>query len=183
MQVPIRLYNVKSPPPSPSTLRWMAAATLVAVCTVAAPMPAEGGRPDVPSRVGVSRGASSRTSVLGVAWTVDNAPIAGARVQLRNLVSGKLESKAVANTAGQFTFSGFEGGTYLVELTNENERILTVGHPFTIAQGETVATFVRLGARVPWSSTFFGNAARAVATAAASQGITAIAPVQLPKSR
>ena len=50
----------------------------------------------------------------------------------------------------------------------------------SIAPGETVATFVRLGTKVPWFPGFFGNAASAVASTAASQGITAIAPVQLP---
>ena len=53
-------------------------------------------------------------------------------------------------------------------------------HAFVIASGETVATFVRLGTKVPWFNGFFQNAASAVASTAASQGITAIAPVQLP---
>lgn len=57
---------------------------------------------------------------------------------------------------------------------------MTVGHAFVIAPGETVATFVRLGTKVPWFHGFFSNAASAVASTAASQGITAIAPVQLP---
>ena len=43
--------------------------------------------------------------------------------------------------------------------------------------GETVGTFVRLGGRVPWFSGFFGNTAAAAASAAASEGITALAPV------
>jgi hypothetical protein len=41
---------------------------------------------------------------------------------------------------------------------------------------------VRLGARTPWFADFFGNAAGAVTSTAASQGITALAPVQLPLS-
>jgi hypothetical protein len=46
-----------------------------------------------------------------------------------------------------------------------------------------VATVVRLGTNVPWYSGFFSNAASIVASSAASQGITAMAPVQLPQSR
>ena len=133
-----------------------------------------------PARVGAATGSGGITSVLGAAWKVDNTPIPAAQVQLRNLVSGKVEARAVADQAGQFTFSRIEGGTYVVELLGDNGRVLTVGHAFVIAPGETVATFVRLGTKVPWFNGFFSNAASAVASTAASQGITAIAPVQLP---
>jgi len=121
-----------------------------------------------------------RLMTLHAAWKMDNTPIPGARVQLRNVISGKVEATTVADQAGQFTFSRIEGGTYVVELLGEHGKILTVGHAFVIAPGETVATFVRLGTKVPWFTDFFSNAASAVASTAASQGITALAPVQLP---
>jgi hypothetical protein len=152
-------------------------------CAIVAPRRADGLPPArTPARVGASAGSGGATSVIGSAWKVDNTPIPGARVQLRNLVTGKVEGIAVADQAGQFTFSRIEGGTYAVELLGENGKIVTVGHAFVIAPGETVATFVRLGTRVPWFSGFFSNAASAVASTAASQGITAIAPVQLCES-
>ncbi len=119
------------------------------------------------------------TSVLGGAWKIDNTPIPGARLRLRNVVSGKVEATTVADQAGQFTFSRMEGGTYVVELLDEHAKVVAVGQGFVIAPGETVATFVRLGTKAPWFDGFFGNAASAVASSAASQGITAIAPVQL----
>jgi hypothetical protein len=148
---------------------------------MAAPPRADGRPPArTPARVGAITGSGGATSVLGSAWTVDNTPIPGAQVQLRNLVTGKVEAKAVTDLAGQFTFSRVEGGIYAVELVGDTGKILTVGHAFVIAPGETVATFVRLGTKVPWFNGFFSNAASAVASTAASQGITAIAPVQLP---
>ena len=160
----------------------LAAVALVMACAIAAPLGADDLPPArTPARVGASAG-SGGTSVIGAAWKVDNTPIPGARVQLRNLVSGKVEAIAVADQAGQFAFSRIEGGTYAVELLGENGKIATVGHAFVIAPGETVATFVRLGTKVPWFSGFFSNAAAAVASTAASQGITAIAPVQLCES-
>jgi hypothetical protein len=153
------------------------------VCAIVAPPRADGLPPArTPARVGASAGSGGATSVIGSAWRVDNTPIAGARVQLRNLVTGKVEGMAVADQAGQFAFSRIEGGTYAVELLDANGKIVTVGHAFVIAPGETVATFVRLGTKVPWFSGFFSNAASAVASTAASQGITAIAPVQLCES-
>jgi len=119
---------------------------------------------------------------MGAAWTVNNQPIPAARVQLRNVVTGKIAGTAVADDAGRFTFSNIEGGSYVVELVGANGKILTVGHPFVIAAGETVATFVRLAAQAPWYAGFFSNAAAAASSTAAGYGITAMAPVQLPIS-
>ena len=62
-------------------------------------------------------------------------------------------------------------------------KLLAVGQVFTIAPGETVATFVRLGTKLPWFAGFFSNAAAAAITAAASEGVTALAPVARPVSR
>jgi hypothetical protein len=129
-------------------------------------------------------GALSRpgTTVIGSAWNQDNTPIPAARVQLRNVDDGKVVATAVADDAGKFTFANIDPGTYAVELVGANGKIVTVGQVFVIGQGETVATFVRIGSKAPWFAGFFSNAAGAVAAAAASQGVTALAPVQLPRS-
>jgi hypothetical protein len=172
---------VKVPSSNAQRVTRLGAVAVVLVCAMAAP-PRADGRPAArtPSRVGAATGSSGVTSVIGAAWKVDNTPIPEAQVQLRNLVSGKVEARSVADETGQFTFLHIEGGTYVVELLGDNGRIITVGHAFVIAPGETVATFVRLGTKVPWFTGFFHNVATAVAATAASQGITAIAPVQLP---
>jgi hypothetical protein len=122
------------------------------------------------------------TAIRGNAWTADNHPLPAARLRLRNVTTGKVEGATLANEAGQFTFANIEGGSYLVELVNEAGGVMAVGHLFSIAPGEIVGTFVRLGTRVPWFTGFFGNAAAAVASSAASQGITALAPVVRPAS-
>jgi hypothetical protein len=173
---------VNVPVSNPSRARRLAAAALVVACAMT-PLLRADGLPTAPKRVGAAPGTGNITSVLGSAWNVDNTPIPGARLQLRNLVSGKVEAATIADQAGQFRFTRIAGGSYVVELVGDNGRILTVGHAFVIAPGETVATFVRLGTKVPWFSGFFSNAAAAVAATAAGQGITAIAPVQLPKTR
>lgn len=137
------------------------------------------------TRVGGGGGGASprhATTVIGSAWNQDNTPIAAARVQLRNLDDAKVVATAVADEGGKFTFANIEPGTYAVELVGANGKIVTVGQAFVIAQGETVATFVRIGSKAPWFAGFFNNAAGAVAAAAASQGVTALAPVQLPRS-
>lgn len=116
-------------------------------------------------------------AILGAAWTADNTPIKQANLRLRNVVTGKVQASAIANEAGQFAFENVTGGSYVVELVSSSGHVIAVGHVFTIAPGETVATFVRTGTKVPWFSGFFNNGASLAALTAASQGITAIAPV------
>jgi hypothetical protein len=122
------------------------------------------------------------TTVLGAAWSFDNKPLPKARLRLRNLASGRIEAATEADDRGQFTFAKLEGDTYCIELVDESGKVLAVGHPFIVAPGETVATFVRLGARVPWYAGFFKDAAAAAIATAAGEGITALAPVARPVS-
>lgn len=130
-----------------------------------------------------ARAADPSASIVGTAWKADNAPLAGAKVRLRSVVTGKIDGAAVADDQGQFRFAHTRAGTYIVELVDENGRVLAVGHVFSIAAGDTVATFVRLNTHVPWYDGFFANAAAAAIATAASEGITALAPVGRPVSR
>jgi len=138
-----------------------------------APRPAGAGG----SRVAGASFGSRSTQILGAAWNVDNSPIKGANLRLRNVVTGKIEALTKANELGQFTFDNIEGGSYVVELVTDAGHIVTVGHVFTIAPGETVATFVRMSTKVPWATALFNNTASSVASSAATAGITAIAPL------
>ncbi len=173
---------------------WLAASALAltSVSVVAAPddpataaknaATAASGRtaPAAPRPTGA--GGAHTTSILGSAWNADDSPIKFASLRLRNVVTGKVEATTKANEAGQFTFDNIDGGNYMVELVTDSGRILTVGHVFTIAPGETVATFVRLGPKVPWATSFFNNTAGSVAATAATEGVAAIAPLALCQS-
>lgn len=160
-----------------------ATATLVAAATGVALGAGPRSTPgDKPSARAAAVAGHRSASVMGAAWNADNSPLKGARLQLRNVLTGQIEASAVANDAGQFTFDGVEGGTYVVELVNDSRKVLAIGHPFSISPGETVATFVRLSTRAPWVQGFFSNAAAAAISTAASEGITAIAPVARPVS-
>jgi hypothetical protein len=167
-------------------MRRCARSTVLAVCLAAVPMAeprAAAGFSEGPPAHGATIAHSARlTSILGAAWNADNSPIAEAKLRLRNAITGRIEATTIADTAGQFTFSNIEGGTYLVELVNDSGKLLTVGHAFMVAPGETIVTFVRLGARVPWFAGFFENAAAAATSSAASLGVTALAPVAPPVS-
>lgn len=130
---------------------------------------------------GASFGTRS-TTILGAAWNADNSPIKGANLRLRNVVTGKIEAVTKANDAGQFRFENIEGGSYVVELVTDSGHVVTIGHVFTIAPGETVATFVRVGPKIPWATALFNNTAGNVASTAATEGITAIRPAGLCQS-
>ncbi len=125
---------------------------------------------------------SNAGSVVGSAWNADNSGIPGARLRLRNVSTGKIAASVIADQLGQFRFDAAPG-SYLIELVDESTKLLAVGQVFTINQGETVATFVRLGTKLPWIAGFFSNAAAAAITAAAAEGVTALAPVARPVSR
>jgi hypothetical protein len=56
--------------------------------------------------------------------------------------------------------------------------VLGVGQTFVIGAADTVATFVRLGSKVPWFSGFFNNAAAGAVATAATVGVTAVSPGQ-----
>jgi len=131
--------------------------------------------------MGTAAGAvgARATSIMGSAWNSDNTAIPAAKLRLRNLLTGRIEATTIANDLGQFTFGGIESGSYVVELVSENGKIIAIGHPFTVAAGETVATFVRLASKAPWFNAFFGNAASAAASVAASTGVTAVAPEKM----
>lgn len=123
-------------------------------------------RADGPAVVGAT--------ILGAAWKTDNTPIPDARLRLRNVTTGRVEATTVANAGGQFTFEQVEGGSFVIELVNEQGKVLAIGQVFSLGPGETVATFVRLGARAPWFSGFFSNAAATAVTAASGLGVTAL---------
>lgn len=130
-----------------------------------------------------ARAAGASTSIAGTAWKADNTPLPGARVRLRSVVTGKITGAALADDHGQFRFDQVPAATYIVELVDDSGSVLAVGHVFSVAPGETVATFVRLSTHVPWYDGFFANAAAAAIATAASEGITALAPVGRPVSR
>jgi hypothetical protein len=127
----------------------------------------------------LARGA---TTIIGFLWSHDSAPIANGILRLRHLVSGRIEQSGTSSENGEFTFSDIEGGSYVVEYVDAAGKLLGVGAAFSVAPGETVATFVRLGTRPSEMSGFFGSIGRAVVASAAGLGVTAVAPTGRPIS-
>lgn len=121
-------------------------------------------------------------TVLGSVWNERNEGVPNARVRLRNLSTGRIEATVRADANGQFTFEGLQPGTYVLECVNDQGKVLALGQNFAMLPNDTIATFIRLGARVPWFADFFGNAAATAVSTAASLGVTAVAPTGQPDS-
>lgn len=123
--------------------------------------------------------AGTSASVFGYLWDGRGEPIADATVRLRNVVSGTVEASAVTAANGAFRFERVEGGTYLVEYVDAHGRLVAVGHVFSAAPGDTVATFIRLTSRSGGLGALFGRTTGIAAIAissAAGVGLTALVP-------
>jgi hypothetical protein len=120
--------------------------------------------------------AARSTSVVGYLWTANNSAIPDATVQLRNTVTGQVEFFTQSNAIGEFTFNNVAGGSYVIEYASEQAgSLLALGHPFTVAPGETVATFVRMSNAIPaLIPDLTGNIAASAIQSAASAGVTTI---------
>jgi hypothetical protein len=126
--------------------------------------------------------SSGSGSVRGVVWNADNTPLPNAKVRLRNLHTGRVDAAAAANENGQFRFDSLESGSYVIELVGPDGRVIALGQSFRVEPGETVATFIRLGARPPRFAGLFSNTAAAVISAASSAGVTAVGSNAAPAS-
>jgi hypothetical protein len=145
-------------------------------------------RAAVSSAAGTASATGLRsTSVVGYLWTANNSAITDATVQLRNTVTGQVELFTQTNAIGEFTFNNVTGGSYVIEYASDQAgSLLALGHPFSVAPGETVATFVRMSNALPvFIPDVAGNVASAAVQSAASAGVTAvvtpIAPVVEPQ--
>jgi hypothetical protein len=142
------------------------------------------GRPG-PAGAGQAPPAAARQAggtILGSVWNEKNEGVAGARVRLRSLSTGQLRGTVRADAGGQFTLAGLAGDSYVLECVNEQGHVLAVGHTFTLLPNETLAAFLRLGLRRSSFADFFQNAAASAISAAASLGVTAVAPAGQPTS-
>jgi nicotinamide mononucleotide (NMN) deamidase PncC len=126
---------------------------------------------------GVTGAAGAKTtSVVGYIWTANNAAIPDATVQLRNTVTGQIDMFTKSNSVGEFVFNNVDTGSYVIEYASDSVgRIAALGTPFTVAPGETVATFVRLSSAVTAVvPDLAGNVAASALQTATSAGMTAV---------
>jgi hypothetical protein len=121
-------------------------------------------------------------TVVGHAWRADNSPFPRAHLRLRDVRTGRVVANIVADERGQFTFDRVAPGAYVVELVDDDQRVLALGQLLGVSPDDTVITFVRLATQSPWTANLFTNAAAAVIAAASGLGITASGSSGMPVS-
>ncbi|MGH9310829.1 MAG: carboxypeptidase-like regulatory domain-containing protein [Vicinamibacterales bacterium] len=151
----------------------LAACTLATAVAAQAPFRSSAGGGGAATKAGV---------VTGTAWNADNSPVSNALIRLRDLTTGRIVLGVEADAAGRFGFDPVPAASYVVELVDQAGTVRAVGQMFSVGPGETVATFVRLSRRDRWFDGFFGNAAAAALSAAASLGLTAVGDGVQPAS-
>ena len=81
---------------------------------------------------------------VGFVWKGDDTPVEHPVLRIRNLQDGQVAARTTGSVLGEFRFDGLDGGSYLIELLDPDDRLLAVGQPLFVLSGETVGTFIRL---------------------------------------
>ncbi len=113
-------------------------------------------------------------AIVGVVRDGTERPVGAARLRVRDLTSGRIVMTGRSDHEGGFRFTGVPAGSYAVELVDENGTVRALSGTCSVAPGQAVSTFIRLGAQPPWYSGFFTNAAMAAVSSAAGLGVTAV---------
>src|SRR5215208_4028368 len=89
----------------------------------------------------------SDTRIIGQVIDVRQIAVANARVQLRNLVSGRIQQTTETNASGDYQFLIDDPGTYVVEFTMIDGDVVALSNAGSLARYETLQTVVMLPGR------------------------------------
>ena len=106
--------------------------------------------------------------VIGVAWKADDTPLEYPVLRIRSLQDGQVAARTTGTMLGEFRFDRLDGGSYLIELLDTDDRVLAVGHPLVVLPGETVGTFIRLSDSAVSNAPLFGGGSAPVVVQTAS---------------
>lgn len=80
--------------------------------------------------------------VIGVAWQDDGTAVPYPQLQIRNLENGQVVARTTGTESGEFSFDGLAEGVYVIELLDEDGRVVDVGQPMVLASGQTFGMFL-----------------------------------------
>jgi hypothetical protein len=124
----------------------------------------------------------SATVVSAFVWDAVNAPVPNMTVALRNLATARIDRTQNSDENGHVSFRGVDRGMYVLEVADTRGVVVATGQTFSIDEGESVATFVRLTGRSPWYSGLFNNVGAIAVATAAGLGATAVGASGQPQS-
>lgn len=88
-----------------------------------------------------------QTRVIGQVIDIRQAPVAYARVQLRNLLNGIVQQQDETDANGEYGFSVEDPGTYVVEMILVDGYVVALSNAGALARFETLQTIVQLPGR------------------------------------
>ena len=121
----------------------------------------------------VAAAGARLNALLGSARTSLNAPIPYARVVLRNIRTGQVLARAVANELGQFSFIDVTANAYIVELLGPDGSVVAASPIVSLSLGDVRTTEIRAAAAattvaLSFSNTMTSTLLQATAAAASS---------------
>lgn len=90
---------------------------------------------------------TGQTQIIGMVIDILHAPVANAKVRLRNLNTGRIEQLAETNELGEYAFEVIEPGTYVVEMVMIDGTIIALSNAGSLLRYETLQTLVQLPGR------------------------------------
>ena len=115
-------------------------------------------------------------ALLGFARTSLNVPIPYARVLLRNIITGQVMARGVANDQGMFSFRRSRHKLVIVELLGPDGSVIATSSIMSLARGDVRRTEIRAAAAATTVAASFGNALTGTldtaANVASSNGVT-----------
>jgi hypothetical protein len=90
------------------------------------------------------------TRIIGQVIDIGQSPVANARVQLRNLLTGRVQDGNNTDAKGEYQFIVDDPGTYVVEMLLVDGYVVALSNAGSLARYETLQTLVMLPGR--WES-------------------------------
>lgn len=106
---------------------------------------------------GVSALGGRLNALTGLARTSLNAPIAYAKLLLRDIRTGQVMGRVTANERGEFTFLDLNSSSYIVELLGTDGSVVAASPMVSMGLGDIRQTNVNAGASATSLNASFGN--------------------------
>jgi hypothetical protein len=161
-------------------LRLAALAALLTTSTVSAQIIRPIGPAAPPTTIAPAIPTPGVALINGSAVDAGAMPLPGASVHLRNLTTNLVESQAVANPSGGFTFSVRPELPYVVEVADAAGRVVAVSDVVVAQAGDVASTVVEVPMRATAVAGVFTNTAGSVVSAASGAGVTVVQSAVLP---
>ena len=78
-------------------------------------------------------------TISGVARNASSQPLPNQAVRLRNAETGQLTATTTTGAAGQFSFTGLNPGTYVVEVLDDRGQVIGSSAAIVLSQGAMIA--------------------------------------------